>query len=113
MTSPVVRIPNEDGRWTINFMMPSQYTLATLPKPTDPDIRVYQSEPYRTVSVRFNGTTSTANVARHELELREFIKANDMSVEPTPQYLGYDAPWVPAPMRRNEILFKMTDAPES
>ena len=32
MTSPVTQSPADSGRWTVQFMMPSAYTLATLPK---------------------------------------------------------------------------------
>lgn len=109
MTSPVVRTEAPDGRWTVNFMMPSKYTMETLPKPTDPDIRIFESAPYRTVSIRYNGNNNTKNIAKHEAKLRAYIAENGLDVEGTPEYAGYDAPWVPGPMKRNEVHFRLAD----
>lgn len=109
MTSPVVRTQDPNGLWTVNFMMPSKYTLETLPKPTDPDIRIFESEPYRTVSIRYNGNNTTKNIAKHEAKLREFIEAQALKVEGMPQYAGYDAPWVPGPFKRNEVHFRLSE----
>ena len=109
MTAPVTRSLEEDGRWTVNFMMPSQYSMETLPKPTDPDIRIFKTEPYRTVSIRYNGNNTTKNIAKHEAKLRSYIETNNLSVHLTPEYAGYDAPWVPGPMKRNEVHFRLKD----
>lgn len=109
MTSPVVRTQDPNGMWTVNFMMPSKYTMETLPKPTDPDIRIFESEPYKTVSIRYNGNNTTKNIAKHEEKLREYIKDNGLKVAGLPQYAGYDAPWVPGPFKRNEVLFRLIE----
>lgn len=109
MTLPVTRSLEEDGRWSVNFMMPSEYTMETLPKPTDYDIRIFQSEPYRTISIRYNGNNSTKNIAKHETKLRAYIEAQKLVVSGRPEYAGYDAPWVPGPMKRNEVHFRLAN----
>lgn len=109
MTAPVTRSLEEDGRWTVNFMMPSKYTMETLPKPTDSDIRIFKSAPYRTVSIRYNGNNSTKNIAKHEAKLRAYILEQGLVVSDTPEYAGYDAPWVPGPMKRNEVHFRLSN----
>lgn len=109
MTSPVTRSLDEDGRWTVNFMMPSEYSMETLPKPTDPDIRIFKTDSYRTVSIRYNGNNNSKNIAKHEAKLRAYIEEQNLSVEASPEYAGYDAPWVPGPMKRNEVHFRIKD----
>lgn len=109
MTAPVTRTLEEDGRWSVNFMMPSKYTLETLPKPTDPDIRIFKTDPYRTVSIRYNGNNTTKNIATHEAKLIQYVKERGLAVVGTPEYAGYDAPWVPGPFKRNEIHFRLKD----
>ena len=109
MTAPVTRSLEEDGRWTVNFMMPSEYTMETLPKPTDPDIRIFKSQPYKTVSIRYNGNNNSKNIAKHEAKLSNYIEEQGISVLGTAEYAGYDAPWVPGPMKRNEVHFRLTD----
>ena len=66
MTSPVMQTPYSDGEWTINFMMPSEYSIETLPKPTDLDIRIFESTPYRTVSIRFSGRGEMKSLKKHQ-----------------------------------------------
>ena len=43
MTSPVVQQPGaQSGRHVVAFVMPAEYTLETLPTPSDPRIQVRQ-----------------------------------------------------------------------
>ena len=107
MTAPVTRSLEDNGRWTVNFMMPSEYTMETLPKPTDSEISIFESVPYRTVSIRYNGNNSTENIAKHEAKLRAYISDQKLVVSDAPEYAGYDAPWVPGPLRRNEVHFRL------
>lgn len=105
----------EKGKWLINFMMPSKYDLSSLPVPNDPGIRVYETTPYRTVSVRFSGWGEQHALDYFEKELREFAAINELSITGEPEYAFYDAPYVPAPFRRNEIHFRLDNknsAPE-
>ena len=107
MTAPVTRTLEVDGRWTVNFMMPSEYSIETLPKPTDQDIRIFETKPYRTISIRYNGNNTTKNIAKHETKLRAYIEGHNLNVSGTPEFAGYDAPWVPGPMKRNEVHFRL------
>ncbi len=107
MTSPVVRTMDPEGRWTVNFMMPSEYSMTTLPVPTDPDIRIFKTVPYRTVSIQYNGNNSTENIAKHEAKLRVYVSEHALDAVGAPEYAGYDAPWVPGPLKRNEIHFRL------
>lgn len=107
MTSPVVQTPNADGKWAVNFMMPSEYTLETLPKPTDKDIRIFKSQPYRSVSIRFSGRGTKSNLAKQEKRLTAWIAAQGLAIEGGPEYAFYDAPFIPPMFRRNEIHFRL------
>ena len=107
MTSPVVQTPDTDGTWTVNFMMPSEYTMETLPKPTDGDIRIYKSEPYRTVSIRFSGRGRMKNLNKHQAKLDVFIAEQGLKVVGGPEYAFYDAPFVPPFLRRNEVHYRL------
>jgi len=46
MTAPVVQTQTETGIWIVNFMMPSEYTMETLPVPDDKDITIRETDPY-------------------------------------------------------------------
>lgn len=107
MTAPVVQTPDTDGKWTVNFMMPSEYSMETLPKPTDGDIRIFMSEPYRTVSIRFSGRSRMKNLNKHQAKLDEFVAAQGLKVIGGPEYAFYNAPFVPPFLRRNEVHYRL------
>ena len=115
VTSPVVQTPNSGDTnsgadaesWTVNFMMPSEYSMETLPKPTDTDIRLFESAPYMTASVRFSGLGKKKALLKNEAKLREWITASNLEIMSGPEYAFYDAPFVPGFLRRNEVHFRV------
>ena len=110
MTAPVMQTPVKNGEWTVNFMMPSEYSMETLPKPTDPDIRIFKSKPYRTVSIRFSGRGKMKSLKKHQAKLDDFVMAQGLKIMGGPEYAFYDAPFVPPFLRRNEVHYRLTDA---
>ena len=110
MTAPVMQTADKNGAWTVNFMMPSEYSMETLPKPTDPDIRIFESTPYSTVSIRFSGRGEIKNLTKHQTKLDEFISAQGLKIIGGPEYAFYDAPFVPPFLRRNEVHYRLADA---
>ncbi len=109
MTAPVVQTPSEGEKWTVNFMMPSKYTLENLPAPNDPDITIRETEPYRAITIRFPGTASSESLTWHREQLDAYAQAAGLKTAPTPDYAFYDAPYVPGPFRRNEIHYRLTE----
>lgn len=113
MTAPVDRRAtpvNEDGtqRWVITFTMPSQYSMETLPRPTDRRIRIRELAPTTYAVMRFSGSPAEGTVRERMAALRQW--ATDAGHTPRgepPTYARYDPPWVPSFMRRNEILLAL------
>lgn len=108
MTAPVTREPTSDGRWTVAFIMPSEWTMETLPVPNDSNVRLREQPGRRIVAVRFSGSMGQRSVARHLEELTRFMQAREMSPLGAPTYASYDPPWIPAPFRRNEIWVEIS-----
>ncbi|HQT47713.1 MAG TPA: heme-binding protein [Acidocella sp.] len=103
MTAPVVQSAAQPGSWTITFYMPSGYTLATLPKPTDPGITV-QEVPGDTLAVhRFTGARGAAAIANATTFLLGQLSAS--AWEPAGDAVSwfYDPPWTLPWTRRNEV----------
>ncbi len=108
MTAPVVQKPSLDGTWKVNFMMPSKYSKETLPIPLDTDIRIFETAPYRTVSLRFSGSASINNIRKHQEKLNAYMSTKGMTALSGPEYAFYDAPFVPPMFRRNEVHYRIT-----
>lgn len=103
MTSPVVQQPAGGESWSIQFIMPSNYTMATLPRPNDPRVRLVEI-PARTFAVvRFSGLGRQEAVARHEKVLDAALSGSTWRASGDAVTWYYDPPWTLPFMRRNEV----------
>lgn len=103
MTSPVVQQPAGAESWSIQFIMPSKYTMATLPQPNDPRVRLVEI-PARTFAVvRFSGLGREDAVARHEKALDAALAGSSWRAVGEPVTWYYDPPWTLPFLRRNEV----------
>lgn len=103
MTSPVLQDETRPGQWRMRFVMPSQYTLETLP-PAPADITLTQMPARRMAAVRFSGNGAGRDLALMEARLRDWITTQGMMPAGEAEFAFYDAPMVPGPLRRNEVL---------
>ena len=106
MTAPVTSRPSdaEPGLFTYAFVMERKYTLDTLPEPVDPRIRI-REVPSKIVAVhRFSGSWREENYQRHEQRLRQALARDGIPLAGTPYSARYNAPFVPAFLRRNEVI---------
>lgn len=101
MTAPVSQQPEGDS-YRVTFMMPSKYSLDTLPVPSNSQVRL-EPVPGRKVAVlSFSGWDSDGNVERHRQELLKEIKALGLETVGAPLLAQYDPPWKFPFFRTNE-----------
>lgn len=103
MTSPVLQDETQPGEWRMRFVMPSKYTLDTLP-PAPADIALTQVPARRMAAVRFSGNGSGRDLALMEARLRDWLTTQGLMPAGEAEFAFYDAPMVPGPLRRNEVL---------
>lgn len=103
MTAPVLQDETRPGQWRMRFVMPSKYTLATLP-PAPADITLTETPARRMAAIRFSGNGSGRDLALMEARLRDWMMAQRLMPAGEAEYAFYDAPMVPGPLRRNEVL---------
>lgn len=106
MTAPVQQ-QSADGRWQVSFVMPAAYTLETLPEPVNKLVTLKMVPATSFIVVRFTGMNSDGNVKKHEKQLMDYIKTNDIAVTGDPKYAFYNPPWTLPPMRRNEVMMAL------
>jgi hypothetical protein len=103
MTAPVTQ-EKAGGKFRITFMMPSDYTLETLPEPTDSRVAL-ANEPARLVAaIQYSGTWSTKRFEDHKKKLEEWILKRGLKPLAEPVWARYDPPFKPWFLRRNEVL---------
>ncbi|MEO1101128.1 MAG: heme-binding protein [Pseudomonadota bacterium] len=112
MTAPVTREPTETGTWTVNFFMPSTWTMETLPVPDDPGVTLTEVPGEMLAIHRFSGFGREGTFENKEERLRAWIAEQGYAPTGPARYAGYDAPWTPPPFRRNEVMIPVTSAGE-
>jgi effector-binding domain-containing protein len=107
MTTPVT--VKGDDEFTVAFVMPSAYTLETLPAPRDGRIRFVSVPTHRMASIRFSGFFNQGNIENNKKRLREWMVENDLEGEGDFIIAGYNPPWIPGFLARNEVMIKIKD----
>ena len=103
MTAPVTQ-EREEGKWRITFMMPSQYTMKTLPEPRDPNVKLRQESKRSVAAIRYSGTWSQKRYNKKEALLFEWIERRGFIAVGEPVFARYNSPFMPWFLRRNEVL---------
>ena len=103
MTAPVSQRA-EGGEWVVSFMMPTGYTMETLPEPLDQRVALRELPPYRAAVIRYSGFWSEKNYREHLEALRRWMKETGLEAGGEPVWARYNAPFTPWFLRRNEIL---------
>jgi DNA gyrase inhibitor GyrI len=111
MTAPVMEEQVAKDSWRMRFVMPSKYTLDTLPEPPA-DIGLTEIPARRMATVRFAGNASAEDLSEMEQMLAEWIEAQGLRAKGTFEYAFYNAPMVPGPLRRNEVMIEVEEPRE-
>ena len=111
MTAPVTQ-SGSDGAWVVRFIMPSAYTLESLPAPDDARVRLIPVPPQRFAVVRFSGLAKPADVERRTATLKAFMERRQLRAAGVPLLARYNPPWTPWFMRRNEVWIPIAEASE-
>ncbi|MBN9020799.1 MAG: heme-binding protein [Rhizobiales bacterium] len=106
MTAPVTQTPSS-GEWVVRFTMPSAYTLATLPKPNDPRVRLRETPPARFAVVKFSGVSRPELVATKTADLSAWMEKRQLRAAGPATLAQYNPPWTPGFMRRNEVMIPL------
>jgi len=107
MTAPVIQ--HASGKsWNVRFVMPSKYTMETLPKPVNSKVALIEVPATRFAVIRFSGFAGQDSLDEHEAELRAFMAERGLTATSEPQYAFYNAPWTLPFMRRNEVMIEVT-----
>jgi methionine-S-sulfoxide reductase len=103
MTTPVLTDdPDAETERTIAFIMPSEYTLDTLPQPNN-DAVTLREVPAQTIAVlEFSWWASASRLQAKKEELSSYLERDGLDVTDL-QSARYNPPWTPPFMLQNEI----------
>ena len=111
MTAPVSQARDATGRWTIRFFMPASATMATLPTPVDPEVRLVAVLPETIAVLRFSGARDPVTVQARRDDLIKGLSGTRWQPQGVPSAWFYDPPWTIPFLRRNEVAVPVSNPP--
>lgn len=113
MTTPVFMEKDKgDSAVQMGFVMPKNIAVEGVPKPTSESVNVRKRAGGRFAVLRFSGQLNAKSAKESETKLRTWMANKGLvvadSVESSGvETAGYDPPFTPGPLRRNEVLIRL------
>ena len=108
MTAPVLE--ESDGEsMTMAFVLPSEFTAETAPRPTDSDVRLEVLPARRVAALTYSGSRSTKAFELRAEELLEWLDEEGLEAASEPRYAGYDPPFTLPFLRRHEVWVDLAE----
>jgi SOUL heme-binding protein len=106
MTAPVTQAAAPGG-FLVQFVMPKGYTLATLPEPLDPRVKLREVPGSKVAVIRFSGSWSQSTYEEQLQTLRDALKAAGLATTGEPVSSRYNSPFTLPFLRRNEVWLNL------
>ena len=102
MTAPV-HMDINDSVSTMSFVMPSEYSESTLPKPNDSNVLITKTSDEYVAAIRFAGFASDKDLKFYSEKLKSILAGKGIATYGHYRFLGYNPPFQFIG-RRNEII---------
>jgi hypothetical protein len=106
MTAPVTQQGSGDV-WKVRFVMPQNYTLETIPKPNNQQVRLLSNPAKRFAVIRFSGFNTDRNINSHLEKLRRYVSDHKLISVGEPIMAFYNPPWTLPFLKRNEVMLEL------
>ena len=107
MTIPVMQKSSGNNKWNVSFVVPKKFDIKNAPQPDNANIQLKNNIDLKVIAITFSGLFSDGNIQENETKLRNYIKEKGIKIEEPAIYAGYNAPWTPWFLKRNEVMFKL------
>jgi hypothetical protein len=109
MTAPVLHEASSDpGAYVVAFVMPKAYTMDSLPRPNNEEVRLREVPARRYAVIRFGAYATKGRVQKKTARLRQSLERDGIETAGQPIVAQYNPPWTPPWARRNEILIEVS-----
>ena len=92
MTAPVNQQQSGE-KYSVSFVMPSKYSLETLPEPLDTEVSIKEIPSYKAAAIRYSGTWSQKQYESKRASLKEFIRGKELVPTAEPIFARYNSPF--------------------
>jgi hypothetical protein len=109
MTAPVTEKKESEKSRKISFVMPSKYTMDTLPIPNDDRVQLREVPARKMAVLSFSWYATSSRVEAKKQELINVLKDKGVSYVGEPIYAGYNPPFSFPAFLRNEIMVELAE----
>ena len=106
MTVPVTQ-STTDGKMSMRFFLPMQYSKQNAPEPNDERVRITDLPAEYFAVISYSGFASDGNFDEHHKELKAALDKDGMVIKGPPIKATYNSPFTPPFLRRNEAMYPL------
>ena len=106
MTAPVTQSMT-DGKMSMRFFLPMQYSKQNAPEPNDERVRIIDLPAEYFAVISYSGFASDGNFEEHYTELKAALDKDGMVIKGPPIKATYNSPFTLPFLRRNEAMYRL------
>lgn len=108
MTAPVIQTSTTDNKVrVISFIMPSKFTLDTLPVPNNSKVNIVAVPEKKRAVLKFSWYATANRVEQKKQELLDYLKRDGAVIISGPEIARYNAPFNAPWLNTNEVLIEI------
>ena len=96
-----------NNKWSINFVMPQEFSLDTLPKPNKSQVNIIEVPKEKYAVIVFSGLVRESSYAEKAELLSNYLEENSFKQQGAIKIARYNPPWTLPFFRRNELMVKI------
>jgi len=106
MTVPVTQ-STTNGKMSMRFFLPRQYSKQNAPEPNDERVRIIDLPAEYFAVISYSGFASDGNFEEHYTELKAALDKDGMVIKGPPIKATYNSPFTLPFLRRNEAMYPL------
>ena len=106
MTVPVTQ-STTDGKMSMRFFLPMQYSKQNAPQPNDERVRIIDLPAEYFAVISYSGFASDGNFEEHYTQLKAALDKDGMVIKGPPIKATYNSPFTLPFFRRNEAMYPL------
>jgi len=109
MTTPVFMEPKSDhATGQMSFVIPKGVAESKIPMPANKQVEVTKRIGGKFAVIRFAGRVDADVRSDQQAKLVAWMQKRNLTTIGEPEVASYDPPWTPGPLRRNEVLIRIS-----
>ena len=104
MTTPVLSTDNGTSERVIAFVLPSEYTLETLPLPNNPAVTIREVPAHKVAAISFTWYATSSRIDHKKAELLALLAKDEVATIGEVMVAQYNPPLSMPLMLKNEII---------